>query len=87
VARDWLRYFINGCVVGILKDVDFSSFPHVDVPHLEWQLRQLENDCHPAANSDFRDDFEAIRANTETLAFGMGTILRRLDEMGSKGHV
>jgi hypothetical protein len=77
-ARDFLRYVRNSRILEILKKADFSSIGTViDVSHLEWQVRELENDCHPASQPDYRDDFTAIRGHMETLAQGMALILKQ----------
>jgi hypothetical protein len=75
-ARQVLKFVRGACILDILKQHDFPVCMRVDVSHLEWQLRELENDCHPSAVSDHKDDFTAIRSSLETLAQGMQMILK-----------
>lgn len=76
-ARDWLRYWRGACILDALRKTDFTGFVGVDIPHLEWQLRELENDCHPSTGPDCVSDLTAIRSCLETLAQGMALILKQ----------
>jgi hypothetical protein len=80
-ARDILRYVRNASILDILRPIDFGTIFNVDIAHLQWQLDELELECHPASQADFKDDFTAIRAHVETLAGGMSLIL---DEIRSR---
>lgn len=50
-ARDFLKFIRCSRIIQILKPIDFSQIGLVtiDVSHLEWQLNQLEQECHPSA--------------------------------------
>jgi hypothetical protein len=76
-AREFLRYVRGARIIQILKPIDFSSIglSSVDVAHLDWQLNELEQECHPSAPNDQTSDIAAIRSTLELLAFGMQTLL------------
>ena len=77
-ARDFLRFVRNASIIPILKQYENSgSVFDIDVAHLEWKLRELENDCHPSAQCDFKDDFSAIRASLEIIAGGVNQLLSK----------
>jgi hypothetical protein len=47
----------------------------VDVSHLEWQLSELEQECHQSAFNDQTSDIAAIRSMLETVASGIQMLL------------
>ncbi len=67
-ARNVLRFIRNASVIEILKAADLSCFPNVDVPLLNWELSQLETECHPSSSCDQTSDIAAIRAMLEPIA-------------------
>lgn len=71
-AREFLKYVRNASIISLLKQFEPTGTPFdIDVPHLEWKLRELENECHPQAVSDHKDDFALIRSMLESLAVGL----------------
>jgi hypothetical protein len=63
--------------------MDFGQLA-VDVSLLEWELSQLEQECHPSAPNDQTSDIAAIRASMEFLASGMQTLLNTNGLFGRK---
>ena len=77
-ARDFLRYVRGARIIQILKPVDFSVLGlNVDVSHLEWQLNELEHECHPSSSNDQTTDIAAIRSTLDLLAIGMQKLLSK----------
>jgi hypothetical protein len=76
-SLEFLRFVRNARILQILKPIDFKQIglDHVDVPHLEWQLAELELECHPSAPNDQTSDIAAIRSTLDLLAAGMQTLL------------
>jgi hypothetical protein len=85
-SRDVLRFVRGACIVQMLKEHTFEQGMSVDVGHLEWLLRELENDVHPSSVPDFRDDFTAIRSSIETLAQGISMILKEQQRKAGPGE-
>jgi hypothetical protein len=76
-ARDFLKYVRCARIIQILKPIDFSQIGlvSVDVSHLEWQLSELEQECHPSAPNDQTSDIAAIRSMLEIVASGIQMLL------------
>jgi hypothetical protein len=73
-ARIRLRFIRNSSIIQILKQYQESPFTF-DLSHLEWKLRELENDCLPNVQPDCSGDFAAIRSSLETIAGGVAQLL------------
>ncbi|HVU27392.1 MAG TPA: hypothetical protein VHG71_06610 [Verrucomicrobiae bacterium] len=67
-ASNFLRYVRGASIVQILKCYQNDGVLDIDLSHLEWQLRELENDCHPMTQPDFKDDFALILLRLDSLA-------------------
>jgi hypothetical protein len=63
-ARNVLRFVRNASIIEILKPIEFGEIFTADVAHLQWQLSELETECHPASQADFADDFQAIKGSS-----------------------
>ena len=64
-ARDFLRYVRNARIVPILRS--YSGPLLVDAPFLDYQLRELERQCHPSTNNKL-SDLTAIRTSLDRIA-------------------
>jgi hypothetical protein len=71
-ARDMARFVRNSCIVDILKP--FSGELLIDAHRLDWELRELESECHPAspALSDL-DKFSEILSRLDLIAAHVST--------------
>jgi hypothetical protein len=47
----------------------------VDAAHLEWQLAELENDCHPASNPEPLDNQQRVENSLAIIAGGIAKII------------
>jgi hypothetical protein len=70
-ARRFLNYVQNANIIQVLKqaDLDPEIFPNVDIHLLNWELSQLETECHPTAPCDQTSDIAAIKAMLEPIAY------------------
>jgi hypothetical protein len=60
-ARDPLRFICNDSILQLLKHFENNGSPfEKGVLHLEWKLREPENDCHPSSAPDFKDDCQIV---------------------------
>jgi hypothetical protein len=73
-ARDFLRYVRGARIIQILKPLDFGQLG-ANIPLLEWELSELEQECHPSSGNDQTSDIAAIRSTLEILASGIQTLL------------
>lgn len=67
-ARNTLRYVRNAKIVQILRAGNLPDWAWCDVFHLEWQLRELESDCHPLNVSDNTDSLSSIARSLQLIA-------------------
>ena len=73
VARETFRFISNARILQILAPYEFPAGLTVDVPLLNWELSQLEQECHPASAVDQSSDIKAIRASLDLIAHFVAT--------------
>jgi len=72
-ARETYRFVTNARITQILGSYEFPAGLSVDVPLLNWELSQLEQECHPASVPDQSSDIKAIRASLDLIAHFVAT--------------
>ena len=78
-GRDVLRSVRNGSVIEIVKGCDTSKFPELEMNWslLEWELSQLEQDCHPASDPSCVNDLAKIAQTLDFIAGGISKLLSK----------
>jgi hypothetical protein len=78
-GRDILRFVQNASVIHIIKSCDTSKYPGLEMNWslLEWELSQLEQECHPTSTVDASDDFSKIASSLEIIAKGVQKLLSK----------
>jgi hypothetical protein len=71
-ARDWLRFFRNSGILGLLADEHYGVLDHKEKEWLTSSLRELESECHPLDVPNFQTDLQAIRGNLESISQHLG---------------
>lgn len=69
-ARERLRFIQMSGVMNILREHEFPPVFPVNVPHLEWELREAVKECSPDGSSGDgnRDLFETILSRLDLIA-------------------
>jgi hypothetical protein len=74
-ARDWYRFISNAEITSLL--CHYKGPIPIDLGKLKNDLEKLADECHPASHPDNSSDMAAIKANLDTIAFGIFKILER----------
>jgi len=78
-ARDVVRFVRNASILQILKAADFSNSPFGEINWalLEWELSQLELECHPAAAAENVNHDVMVLEKLDIIAGGISKLLSK----------
>ncbi|HEY5296870.1 MAG TPA: hypothetical protein VIK59_03000 [Verrucomicrobiae bacterium] len=85
-ARDWLRFFRNSGILGLLADVEHGVLAKQENEWLSCSLRDLETKCHPLDVPNFQTDLQAIRGQLEQIGGRLGLLFHsdlKIDSVGN----
>ena len=78
-ARDTLRFIRNASIIEIIKSTPTENYPGLEMnwPLLEWELGQLEQECHPATEPVLTNDLARIEKHLSFIAAHIGKALSK----------
>jgi hypothetical protein len=71
-ARDWLRFFRNSGILGLLADETYGVLTDAEKTFLTENLRILESECHPLDVPNYTTDLQSIRGQLEAITKHLG---------------
>jgi hypothetical protein len=71
-ARDWLRFFNNSGILGILSDGTSGVLTCQEEAHFKELLGKLNSECHPLDVPNYQTDLQAIRGHLEVISQHLG---------------
>lgn len=74
-ARDWSRFLLDGQILALLGH--YHGPVVIDLDTLKADLGKLNDEVHPLSHSDHTSEFTELRANIDSLAFGISALLAR----------